>query len=769
MVEPSDTALPVEHGQVIGRWTLRRQLGKGGMGQAWKVFELTDAGHAMVGVMKLHLANGVGDESTLRRWAVEVRVLMMLQGCANVVQILDMGVDRGMFYFVMEYVHGTDLGELVRLLRRSREKFAPDTVAWIGGEIIGGLKAIHNLVIAGVPQHLRHLDIGLKNLLVSVRGDIKIADFGVASGSQDPPLTNRGTYKYMAPEHFMGVPSQKSDIFAFGAVMWELLEREHYRAGQDDAALRAEIAAGKVRALRRTDVSPQLAGLVHDCLDPAEKRRPTAEEALARLEHMAEYRVQRSKVCEVMGRHFTGARSSGHTELIEALPADVTPDLAGLLAASKILVERGGGVELARVFRGMKKPSVAAGHSAAPVAAPEDDAPRPPGLFGAPDEEDDGDDDMLAAAKRRAIASPPGIGAGPAVDTVPEHAEGAIRRRDARTTRLPEGLQQQRMGTPPPMPMVHLLAAGGAGPTPHAPVVAAQSGVPQRAEPDAETPWQGAPSEATGPRTAAVAGTDRVDDMGIEGPSRMRQVAMLVGGGLLAIALGGGAALIISMVIAGDAERAAAAVGPPLVTRTAAVAEVVAVAPADRGSERGPVLRPVAPQVAEVEAAAVEAAAVVEAAVVEAAVVEAAVVEAAVVEAAVVEPAVVEPAVVAATPVVEPAAADGPSAPPPAELAPAKPAAPPKAKRVEKVKVEIRNEWIKPGVEVKIGKRIVTATGSAWLELPAGTYAIKWRPVGSPTWQSGGKLELKAGFSHIVLVGKVGRPSGVRHVPQRTP
>ena len=69
----ADRASPPPGVRRIGRWTLRRPLGKGGMGQTWLVFEDTPSGHPRMGVMKLLLASNVGDEATQRQMCIRDR------------------------------------------------------------------------------------------------------------------------------------------------------------------------------------------------------------------------------------------------------------------------------------------------------------------------------------------------------------------------------------------------------------------------------------------------------------------------------------------------------------------------------------------------------------------------------------------------------------------------------------------------------------------------------------------------------------------------
>ncbi|MBL8943402.1 MAG: protein kinase, partial [Myxococcales bacterium] len=402
----ADRASPPPGVRRIGRWTLRRPLGKGGMGQTWLVFEDTPSGHPRMGVMKLLLASNVGDEATQRRWADEVRVLTMLRGCPNIVQIDDIGVDDGLLYLVMEYIRGANLAELMRLARRAREVFSPELVAWIGGEIIIGIAAFQSLVVAGVPQNLCHLDINPNNILVSQGGVIKIADFGIAKRESDD-RTNRGTTAYMAPEHYVGLPSQKSDVFCWGLLMWELLELKPYRDRSDAAALRRDLASREVKHLSVKGVPPELARLIYDCLEHDEAKRPSSDQVVLRLEKLVTHPLaRRREIIEFMGDYVLDVRTSGATEMFEALPADPTPDLEGLMAANKVLRDQGNEVTLSAVFGPTppRPPAATRGPSRGPrraIGLHDDDGPLPPPLFGAP-----ASDDVVPELGRQVLPDP---------------------------------------------------------------------------------------------------------------------------------------------------------------------------------------------------------------------------------------------------------------------------------------------------------------------------------------------------------------------------
>lgn len=324
----------------IGGWTLLKLLGQGGMGQVWKGFKRTDAGETLLAVIKLPLAMNLADQGSMRRWLGEVRAMMVLQGCGNVVRIYDAGVDRGIFYIVMEYVHGTDLGKLIRAMRRRREPMKIATAVWIAGEVLQALHTGHTIVVNRVRREIIHRDVAPKNVLIAADGHIKLADFGIALGASEKTKRNMGTERYMAPEHYHGRPTAKSDVFAWGLVLWEMLEGKRYFS--DDAeAFGTEMMASRPKPLTRADVPPELAKITYDALARDEAQRPTSSQLLERVELLACHRQHRSQTSELVNRYFAEARTSGQTEAMLPSELVVTPELAGLFASAGVLMDQG--------------------------------------------------------------------------------------------------------------------------------------------------------------------------------------------------------------------------------------------------------------------------------------------------------------------------------------------------------------------------------------------------------------------------------------------
>ncbi|MBL8943190.1 MAG: hypothetical protein JNK45_08595 [Myxococcales bacterium] len=92
----------------------------------------------------------------------------------------------------------------------------------------------------------------------------------------------------------------------------------------------------------------------------------------------------------------------------------------------------------------------------------------------------------------------------------------------------------------------------------------------------------------------------------------------------------------------------------------------------------------------------------------------------------------------------------------------------PKAKPAASlVAVELRVEWVGPGVEVKLAGKRYTVTDSVMLELAAGKHRIKWRRIGSDAWIDGGVFTLRPGVAHLMQFGNFGERGGVRHVERK--
>lgn len=205
-------------GQRLGAWSLRRPLGRGGMGEVW-LAERADGLYQGQAAIKL-LRSDVGGLDLAQRFARERALLGRLHH-PGIAQLLDAGIDTELgAYLVLEHVQGDDLGRHVRRLRLP----VADRVRL--------LITVARAVEAAHAQLVVHRDLKPGNVLVTPDGHTKLLDFGIASllddsGAPAAQLTQlagrRMTPAYAAPEQIAGEPvGTGADVYALGVIGFEL-------------------------------------------------------------------------------------------------------------------------------------------------------------------------------------------------------------------------------------------------------------------------------------------------------------------------------------------------------------------------------------------------------------------------------------------------------------------------------------------------------------------------------------------------------------------
>ena len=198
----------------IGRYEVLKPLGQGGMGSIYLACDPNIGNRAVV--IKL-LRHGFDDREMRERFASEAHAAGALHH-PNIVTIFDVGEYEGQPFIAMEYIKGQTLTEMID----ERPRLSIVRKIELLEELCAGLDYAHK---AGVV----HRDIKPANLMLNERGVLKIVDFGLARLRSTPRGTTRagmvvGTLNYMAPEQMAGDQiDARADIFAFGAVMYELL------------------------------------------------------------------------------------------------------------------------------------------------------------------------------------------------------------------------------------------------------------------------------------------------------------------------------------------------------------------------------------------------------------------------------------------------------------------------------------------------------------------------------------------------------------------
>jgi serine/threonine-protein kinase len=200
---------------LAGRYTIERELGRGGMATVFLAQDLKHKRSVAIKVLAPEIARSVGPQRFLREIEIAARLTH-----PHILPVFDSGEGEGVLYYVMPYVRGESLRQ-----RLAREKRLPvDAAVQIAREIAGALDYAHRHGVV-------HRDIKPENVLLE-EGHAIVADFGVAralAGDRGPALTEVGlavgTPYYMSPEQSMGEGAfdGRTDLYALGCVLYEML------------------------------------------------------------------------------------------------------------------------------------------------------------------------------------------------------------------------------------------------------------------------------------------------------------------------------------------------------------------------------------------------------------------------------------------------------------------------------------------------------------------------------------------------------------------
>jgi eukaryotic-like serine/threonine-protein kinase len=271
----------------FGRYRLIRRIATGGMGEVFLAETDGPAGITKRVVIKRILPHLARDERFVERFLDEGRVMVQLSH-GNLVAVFDVGVFQGQYFLVMEYVDGLDLDALRRAVAAAGDSFPPAAVAALMDMVARGLDYVHTRCDDdGRPLRIVHRDISPQNLMVARSGEVKILDFGIAQARirllQSLPGALAGKLAYMSPEQMQGEDAEpRTDIYALGAVAFELLSGRPPHDERGEAALMSAIRALPAPSL--LSVAPEapaaLAEVVDACLASEADDRPATATAL---------------------------------------------------------------------------------------------------------------------------------------------------------------------------------------------------------------------------------------------------------------------------------------------------------------------------------------------------------------------------------------------------------------------------------------------------------------------------------------------------------
>jgi serine/threonine-protein kinase len=266
-------------GSTLGDFRILRRLGQGGMGHVYLAEQLSLNRKVALKFLRPDLA---ANAKALERFDREAKAVARVTH-ANIVQVYAVGAADGLHYMALEYVEGRNLREYID------RKGPPELpiVMTIMRQVAAALQKAGEVGLV-------HRDIKPENILLTRKGEVKVADFGLSrvfGTDQDLHLTQSGmtlgTPLYMSPEQVQGLPlDPRSDIYSFGVTCYHMLAGQPPFRGANAFAIALQHVQNEPPPLAptRPDSPPELCALVHRMMSKDPDRRPqTGREILREL------------------------------------------------------------------------------------------------------------------------------------------------------------------------------------------------------------------------------------------------------------------------------------------------------------------------------------------------------------------------------------------------------------------------------------------------------------------------------------------------------
>ncbi len=286
-------------GKRAGRYVLGDLLGRGGMAEVFAGHAIGDHGFQKPVAIKRLLPELANDSVFVERLIQEAKILVGMQH-GNIVSVLDLARDGEDVFLVMEFVDGPSLRQLLK--SRGTRGLSLGVASYVVQAAAAGLEFAH----ARPGGAIIHADISPSNLLLTTSGEVRVADFGIARREGGGHGVVEGKWAYMAPEQARGEPlSPRSDVFALGVVLYELVTGAHPFGQQITAG---EREADAVRIIPPRVVKPSVPhGLDAICMralatDPRDR--------YARMQHMID---------AIMDERFANQWREGASDLAHAI------------------------------------------------------------------------------------------------------------------------------------------------------------------------------------------------------------------------------------------------------------------------------------------------------------------------------------------------------------------------------------------------------------------------------------------------------------------
>ena len=272
--------------QHLGKYIIDSLIAEGGMAKIYRARTEGVGGIDKIVALKCMRNSMQENDEFVQMLLDEARITVRMTH-KNIAQVYGLEHDGGTYFLAMEFIDGINLATLAQWVAQNRNGFPVEAVVFIIMEAAAGLSYAHRLTDdAGNPLGIVHRDVNPQNICISREGEVKLIDFGIAKSRQAYQQTVVGTIKgkfnYMSPEQARGnAVDQRTDIFALGAVMYELLcGKMLYPLTLDDATLRTKVRMADYEPIQT--YMPNIPPILHKILDKALARDMTQRFATAR-------------------------------------------------------------------------------------------------------------------------------------------------------------------------------------------------------------------------------------------------------------------------------------------------------------------------------------------------------------------------------------------------------------------------------------------------------------------------------------------------------
>jgi len=321
----------------IGPYRVLTRLGAGGMAETF-VAEKHGPGGYVQRVCVKRIRQGLdADPDYVRQFLAEARIAATLRH-TNVAQVVDFGQDGPDYWLALELIEGMDLRAL---LGKCGGRLSPDLVAHLGVELASALDVAHRAGGAAPGAGgIVHRDVSPSNVLLSLEGEVKLTDFGIARRLDEPKHTRtgivRGKVPYMAPEYAeSGHFDHRSDLFALGVLLYETLsgQRPHDAPAEYETLRRATAGDHPALATLCPEAPAELCEVIERLLAPDPAQR--TEGAAALLDALTPLRGSdsRRELARLVHEHHDGKTPDATVTTTEALPE--APPTVPLVAAAR--------------------------------------------------------------------------------------------------------------------------------------------------------------------------------------------------------------------------------------------------------------------------------------------------------------------------------------------------------------------------------------------------------------------------------------------------